>query len=182
MNKGYTLIEVLAAVVIFSLISGAALGIFALAIKIQKYSLASQQLLDQTGYAMEYMNRAIRMAKKNGGECSNMDIGKNYEETLVGRGIKFVNYKGECLEFFQDDTDNQLKVNKWEDGIKIFDTVELISDDFEVTSLNFNISGDEPGDNSQPKVTIYMEIKGKNMSPLPKIKIQTTLSQRNLDE
>ena len=175
-SKGYTLIELLIAVLIFSLISGAAFGVFALAIRVQKYSLASQQLLDQASYAMEYMGRATRMARKNDGTCPTIGD-TNYGGNGVKTQLKFRSYSSErgCQEFSLED--GQLKTN---DGV-IGSLTPLISDDFEVTSLNFNISGDQPGDNSQPKVTIYMEIKGKNMNPLPGIKIQTTVSQRNLD-
>lgn len=180
MNKGYTLIEVLISVLVFSLISGAAFGVFALALRVQKYSLASQQLLAQTSYAMEYMSRAMRMAKRDDMGCID---GSNYDNPGGDTSrIKFLDYKGECLEFFWEDTSKQLKVNRWKDGARIFDAVELVSDDFEIVSpLNFEISGDEPGDNSQPRVTIYMEIKGKSTGYQPKIKIQTTISQRNLD-
>lgn len=182
MNKGVTLIEMMVAVVIFSLISGAAVGIFVSALRIQKYSLTSQKLLDQTSYATEYMSRFLRMAKKNEDKiCGGMSKDKNYKITQGGKGIKFVNSKRECLEFFWDTTDNQLRVNKWEEGgTKVFNAVELTSNDFKIVSFNFNISGDQPGDESQPRVTMFMEIEGKT-TPLPKIKIQTTVSQRNLD-
>jgi len=176
-SKGYTLIEVLVAILIFSLISGASFGIFALAMRIQKYSLASQQLLDQTSYAMEYMSRFLRMAKKDtSGTC--ITANKNYKITRGEKGIKFVNYKGECLEFFWEDTDNQLRIKSPTIG-----NIPLTSDDFEVTSLKLALSGAEqpPINYLQPKVTIFLEIKGKGTGYQPEIKIQTTVSQRDLD-
>ena len=75
--RAFTLIEMLIAVVIFSIIIGAATGVFVSAIQLQKYNLAYQQLLDQTSYAMEYMSRAIRMAKRNEGPVCSFSDSKN---------------------------------------------------------------------------------------------------------
>lgn len=177
-NKSFTLIEMVVVMAIFTLILGAVLGIFVSAIRAQRYNLVSHQLLNQTSYAMEYISRFLRMAKKDDIGCID---GSNYQETRTGKGIKFVNYNGECLEFFWG-LNNQLKVNgRKEDGTVIFDAVDLTSDDFEIISLNFHISGDESGDDLQPRVTMYLDIKGKGSGNQPEVKIQTTVSQRNPD-
>ncbi|MEA3344509.1 MAG: prepilin-type N-terminal cleavage/methylation domain-containing protein [Patescibacteria group bacterium] len=178
MNKGYTLVEVLVSIMIFSIISVAAFSIFSSAIRIQKYSLASQQLLGQTSYAVEYMSRAFRMAKR--AEDSNcIDVNTNYENPQHNdTKIKFITYNGECVQFYLDN--KQLKMNKDAEL-----AIPLTSDNFEVTNLKFEIVGEESillGDDNQPKVTLFMEIEGKGSSDFqPKMKIQTTLSQRNLD-
>ncbi len=174
MNRGFTLIEMLITAVIFSIIIGTATGVFVSAIRLQKYNLAYQQLLDQTSYAMEYMGRAIRMAKRD--EISCIDDGSNYYEG-AGHRIKFATYHNpnECWEFFLEDSTKRLKVRK-EAG-----EYYLTSDDFDVENFNVNVSGDETDDGLQPRVTIFMEIKGKDSGNQPKIQIQTTISQRNLD-
>jgi len=173
--KGFTLIEMLVTALIFSIVSGAIMGVFVSAIKLQRYSLVHQQLLNQVSYAMEYMDRAIRMAvKDDDGDC--ISAGQNYEVSNENRKIEFKNYKGECQEFFWDINDNQLKVYKTDFGSSLF----LTSDDFEVTSFNFQVFGDGM-DNDQPRVTLSIDIKAKGSGQQPRIKIQTTVSQRNLD-
>ncbi len=169
MNKGFTLIETLIAALIFSIVIGAGIGVFASAIKLQKYNLAHQQLLSQTSYAIEYMSRAIRMAGIKSG-CAG---GGSFFSG--GTSLEFESYNSDygCQEFSLQN--GQLKVEN--DELDDF----LTSDDFEITSLNFQVSGDIPGDALQPRVTISMEIRGKGLVPEPKIKIQTTISQRNLD-
>lgn len=174
-NKGLTLIELLVAALIFSIVIGAAMGVFISAIKLQRYNLAHQQLLSQASFAVEYMDRAIRMAVKDDGFCGFAE--QNYKVSDGNRKIEFKNYKGECQEFFWDTSDNQLKVYKTDFGTPLI----LTSDDFEITSFNFQVSGDDIGDNIQPKVTVSMDIKGKGLGQQPRIKIQTTISQRNLD-
>lgn len=174
MNKGFTIVEMLVTVTIFSIVIGSATGVFILAIKIQRYNLAYQQILNQTGYAMEYMSRAIRMAKKDlDGDC--IVLNTNYQSTGGGSGIKFENYKLECQEFSL--VGEQLVVEFDGRG-----AIPLTSADFNVASLKFEIYGEEqPPDLNQPRATIFMEVEGRNLSPLPRIKIQTTISQRDLD-
>jgi len=167
-NKGFTLIEMLIATLIFSIVIGAAIGVFVSAIRFQKYNLTHQQILSQSSYAMEYMDRAIRMAKKDEIGCID---GSNYLEAT--NSIKFVTYHNQCWRFFVQN--GQLKIDK--DGV----VYDLTSDDFRVIDFNVNVTGDSLGDNLQPKVTILIEIEGDGLAPQPKIKIQTTISQRNLD-
>ena len=175
-NKGLTLIEILVTALIFSIVIGAGMGVFVSAIRLQRYNLDHQQLLSQASYAVEYMARAIRMTVKDDGFCG--FAGQNYRVSDENRKIEFKNYKGECQEFFWDTSDNQLKVFK---EIIFGEPLLLTSDDFEITSFNFQVSGDNPGDNVQPRVTVSMDIKGKGPGQQPRIKIQTTISQRNLD-
>ena len=178
MNKGYTLIEILISMVIFSLISGAAFGIFSSTIEIQKYSLESQQLLGQFSYAVEYMSRAFRMAKR-AEDSACIDVDSNYENPGNNdTTIKFLTYNGECVQFFLDGTSKQLKMKR-NNGVAL----DLTSDNFEVTNLKFEIVGQDapPTDYLQPKVTLFMEIKGEGSGYQPNMKIQTTLSQRDLD-
>jgi len=135
------------------------------------------------------MSRALRMAKKelnctdriNPENCTCLKdngYGSNYEITHGGRGIKFNNSQkpSVCQEFFWDITDNRLKETK--DGSE---PIALTSDDLEVISFKFKKFGFEQDDNIQPRVVIFLEITKKNQTQAPKIKIQTTISQRNLD-
>ena len=177
-NKGFTLIEIIVTALIFSIVIGAATRVFVSAIKLQRYNLAHQQLLSQVGYAMEFMDRAIRMAvKDDNGDC--ISAGQNYEVSDGNRKIEFKNYEGNCQEFYLDTSvdSNKLVASKDTD----FSDIPLTSEDFKVNSLQFNVSGDIPGDNIQPMITVFMDIKAEGSGQQPGIKIQTTISQRNLD-
>ena len=183
LQGGFTLIEMLITVVIFSIIIGTSTGVFVSAIKLQRYNLAYQQLLDQTSYAMEYMDRAIRMAKRNEGPvCFGMSEDINYKWGVGTEKIEFATYHGQCWKFslfLENDSIgefNRLKVEQ--DGVGYY----LTSDDFDVKSFNVEVFGDDGGtDGLQPRITIFMEVHGRGLDPKPKIKIQTTISQRDLD-
>jgi len=180
-NKGFILIEMVVVALIFAIVMGAAIGVFATAFKLQRYNLAYQQLLNQVSYAMEYMERSIRMAMENNGTCSfsspNCAGKNNYCNISGSNSIRFVDYKNRCQTFTL--SNQQIRSNN--SGIFSGAGFYLTSDDFRVTMLRFNISGDAAG--SQPRVTIVMQIESKAATILskPKIKIQTTVSQRNLN-
>ena len=191
-SQSFTLIEILVTIAIFSLILGIISSLFASALKAQKKSLASQELLRQTSYAMEYMGRQLRMAKREetGGTC--LPVGQNYEyeeginqvfgseSYRIDYGIKFINYEGECCEFFlgqrADGSDYcSLRFSK-----DLADPEYLISDDFEVEEFNINLIEAE---DVQPRVSLFLKIKGKGerVEDQPIIEIQTTISQRDLN-
>jgi len=176
-QKGYTLIELLVAMAIFTVVLAAPTGFFVSALKSQQKALASQELYDNISYTLEYMSRALRMARKDfSGDCITSNA--NYLLTNNGHGIKFRNYNGECQEFFLDSSDDRIKEVK-DDMI-----LPLTSSNLKIISFDIGESGWSQDDSYQPKVTLFMEVEGTrgSLSELhPKIKIQTSVSQRNLD-
>jgi len=166
-KRGFTLIEMLVAVTIFVTVITVASAIFVSGLRAQRQSLAYQQLLDQTSYLMEYMSRAIRMAKKDmDGSCIAAKL--NYE--FDGQCLKFKNYKGECRQFCLET--GRLKEIK--EDVQNY----LTSPELEVKKFNVTLTGQTQNDKLQPLVSIFLNIEGKEQS---KIKIQTSISQRDLD-
>jgi len=62
MKKGYTLIEVLVAVSIFTILVAGPTGLFITALRGQRKALATMEIIDDSSYALEYISRALRMA------------------------------------------------------------------------------------------------------------------------
>lgn len=182
-NKGYTLIEVIAAVAIFSLILSSLAGFFIGAIKSQRSNLASQELVDNISFSLEYMSRFLRMAKKDdiGGVNCLAGIKVNYETTRLGQGIKFRNYKNECQEFFLEDG----RLREWKEAGGVISENFLTSDNIEIELFAFGSSNSwDQNDNEQPKVTLFIKargLKGESSELQPILEMQTTVSQRNLD-
>lgn len=187
-KKGFTLIEMMVTVVIFSLIITTVTGIFISAIGAQRKALAYQELLNQTSYAMEYMSRSLRMAKKERDDPAfcltgiGYGYGYNYEITRLGEGVKFINHlqDDDCQEFFRElDGVTETWRLKYKKGIGVSEeTLDLTSDYLTVNFLKFSLSGESQADKLQPRVTFSLEIEGKEQT---KTRIQTTISQRNLD-
>ena len=182
-NKGLTLIELLVSITMLSLVISAIVVIFTAGIRGQTRNLASQELSDQSSYVVEYMSRALRMAKKDlVGDCTG--IGFNYVKTRDGDGIKFLSYENECLEFYSTTTDGISKLVK---TVGEGSAIDLTSDELEVVS--FEIGPDDSWDDLddlQPRITMLFNIKsiasGIKDSQRPEIIIQVTISQRNLDQ
>ncbi len=169
--KGFTLIELLIVSSLFSIILIALSGLFISALKVEQNILGTKKLLGQTSYAMEYMTRALRMAKKDKtGAC--ITSGHNYEISGGGTAITFINsLQGDaCQKFFLSG-----KQLQYDNSLNILD---LTSTDVSVESLKFALSGDSGGDVLQPFITMYLETKTKNASA---VKLQTSVSQRNPD-
>jgi len=167
MSRGFTLIEMMVAVAVFSLLVAAGSSAFVSSIKAQRQSLATQEVLDQTSYLMEYVSKALRMAKKDiTGMCT--ETAKiNY--LFKDQCLKFVNYHGECQRFC-------LEGSRLKDENDNF----LTSDNLTVVSFLVGLLGQEqpPLDYRQPSVAVFLEIQGREGA---NIKIQTTISQRNPD-
>jgi prepilin-type N-terminal cleavage/methylation domain-containing protein len=194
-KKGVSLIEMLVAVAVFAITVGAISGIFISAVRTQRRILATQELLDQTSYVLEYMSRALRMAKRNStatADCphittdclSSADL--NYE-TSGDQDLRFLNYNCICQRFFLDGT--RLKEHKdWTlvGGVPSGGTENyLTSDKLKINLLKFNLSGQSKSEspNLQPRVTIFLEVEGREAAgSRPKIQIQTSISQRPLDQ
>jgi len=169
MKNAFTSVELPVVTGIFSLIVGAISGLFISGVSSQKRILAEQELLSQTSYVIEYMSRALRMAKKDDGTC----IGDKLNYKIEGAGIKFRNYKDECQKFYLEG--GQLKESR------AGTILPLTSTALRINSFRLNSSGETQYDDLQPKVTIFLEILGRGQRYQPKLQIQTTISQRNLD-
>jgi prepilin-type N-terminal cleavage/methylation domain-containing protein len=177
MAKGFTLAELLVVIALFSIIVGAISGIFFSGLSVQNKILVTQEIVDQTSYVLEYMGRALRMAKKDDlsfeGQTKNCLLGNkvNYE-TIGNSEIKFRNYQNQCQKFYL----YQNRIFEEKEGISL----PLTSPTIKINSLKFNLIGGGQDDNLQPRVTIFLEVEGGRKHP-SKMKIQTTISQRDLD-
>ncbi len=198
-NKGFTLIELLVVTAVFMFIIGTAVTIFVSMAQYQRRLLSEQELLNQASYMVEHMSKALMMAKKDDGSCLGSDyIGYSYVLTKADKesgkylGIKFMNQNTDsCTEIYLDNSDPENKVIK--EKIKNNDAMALTSTKFKINYLNFIINGKndpkDPGligasekDGVQPRVTIVLDIQSKEIQNKPALKIQTTVSQRNLNE
>ena len=179
--KGFTLVEILVAVGLFLAVTAVVFGAYVFIIRSQVRALAQQELLNQTSYAMEYMSRALRMAKK---DLTNSCLGASssgYNYWGANGWIRFLNYKDKCQEFSL--SGGRLRQRESSDstsgnfGMYSF----LTSSDFSVSQFLVGASGYSgwsQGDAIQASITFLLDISGRENT---NIRIQTTVSQRDLD-
>jgi prepilin-type N-terminal cleavage/methylation domain-containing protein len=171
-KRGFTLVEMLVVCSVLAILLVAVINIFVSALKSERYILASQVLIDQGNYAMEYMSRSLRMAKKDDGICG---IGANLTYKYpAAYGLMFEKYDGTVCKGIYLENGRLYEYDSGHAATPSF----LTSSKIEVTSFQVNIMD---GAGVQPRVTVYLELKNKGADPQPSIKLQTTISQRNLN-
>ncbi len=174
-TKGYTLVELIVAVTIFAILVAAPTGIFVSSLKGQNRALILREITDNASYVAEYMSRSLRMALKDdldGVSCLSGD-NVNYELEDSNHRINFKDHNEQCHSFYLEN--GRIKEER---GSEI---LFLTSDDLEVKQLEFRIYGENQDDDNQPRVTLSFEIEKRGVSNSPAVKLQTTVSQRNLD-
>lgn len=185
-KKGFTLIEIVVAVAIFSVLAVIFSNFLFGSIRSQQKALASQELIDNTSYSLEYISRALRMAKKDhDGNCLTTAGAKyNYETNASRDRIRFLNHQDECQEFYLDS--GQIKERKSTDSTaaNFGSALSLTPSDATVTLFELG-PGDSWGQSqeTQPRVTFSLQIEKTESSGalLFSIGVQTTVSQRNLN-
>lgn len=196
-QKGYSLIELVVVLAIFSVLAGVTVDIFISIVKNQKRILEEQELLDQTSYAMQYMSNALRAAAKDtSGSCLNAP-GDIYELTHCPvscttpqpcpcNGIKFINSldSNVCDEIFLD-TSVSITNPPLRESKDYASPLNLLSSKLKLKYGSFVINGDKTlhvasfSDLVQPRVTMLLDVLTA-LNQSEKI-FQTTVSQRNFN-
>lgn len=179
-EKGFTIPELLVALFVFSLVTGGATNMLLSGIAAQRSSLATQELLDQSSFAIEYMTRSLRQARKDLGPTCLRAQGLNYELTQAGEGIMFINANSQCQEFRL--TAQRIEEVFWQGG-EISSQAFLTSNNPAITSLEFLLKGEGQGDDFQPRVTFAFKIEGQGAKAesRPSLQFQISVSQRSVD-
>jgi prepilin-type N-terminal cleavage/methylation domain-containing protein len=179
-EKGFTIPELLVALFVFSLVTGGATNMLLSGIAAQRSSLATQELLDQSSFAIEYMTRSLRQARKDLGPTCLRAQGLNYELTQAGEGIMFINANSQCQEFRL--TAQRIEEVFWQGG-EISSQAFLTSNNPVITSLEFLLKGEGQDDDFQPRVTFAFKIEGQGAKAesRPSLQFQISVSQRSVD-
>lgn len=186
-RKGFTLVETLVSLFIFSIISILLINFFVSVLDIQKRILKNQELLNQSSYVLEYMAKAIRMAEKDlTGDC----IGLSYAEQnyiVSGSSLIFLTYDPKdssykCLQFLLSSGVIEERRSPDRYSSNLGAAQSITSSSVSVDNLWFDVKGDLEGDEVQPKTTIVIKMTSlPSKINSPNIIVQTTISQRQLD-
>lgn len=179
MKNGFTLLEMIVAISIFSIVVGAMVSVFMSGIQGQRNAIAQQNLVENIRFAFDQMTRQIRMATRD-------DVGACLGEGTAGS--TFVS-TGSSLTFLDSRNPPRCvtyalvggKIMMQTDPVEGF--LDLTSDDIVVGDFQFVLAGEVKSDGEQPRVTIFIGATsaGGNPQSAPTLQIQTTISGRNLD-
>jgi prepilin-type N-terminal cleavage/methylation domain-containing protein len=159
MKKGVTLIEFIVAMAIFSIVIVIVMGSFSMAIKAQKRVISIQNIQENAKFIVDFIAKETRMSIINNttdGISSSLNMTRSSDESSVIYAFEGGNF-----------TRNGIAMN---------------SDDISITG-SFYILGVVEDDDTQPRVTITMKLKGLGEQTEEAIEINTqvTLCQRLLD-
>ncbi len=171
-NKpGFSLIEVLVSVALFSFIVLSSTEIFSLVIKGQREAIASQNVQESLKYFFEVTSKEMRMARRSNGSCS-VPAGEIFATSTnaLGDVLRFQNYYKECVTYQLASSEGSGRWQITRDANSGFISPQKIN----IDHLNFVLNT-----NDQPSVTLSLSAYalGEQKSA-SEMEIQTTITSR----
>ena len=161
--RGFTLVEVMVAAIIFVIFVVAMTNIFIMVQSSQRFLSSFSLVVDNLSFSLEKISRELRMGS---------------DFSLDGNGwLHFVNSQGEDVIYRL----NHYSIERSNDNGNTF--LPITGENVKVESLKFVLSGQGKGDNLQPKITISIKFTSKGGRPIEAFTktVQTTISARKLD-
>jgi prepilin-type N-terminal cleavage/methylation domain-containing protein len=169
-EKGFTLIEMLVSVGLFSIVLLVVMGSILTIVDVNRKSQSLTVVMNDLNFVLEAMTRTIKT-----GELDSLDS-RSYNP------IGIVDQDGRIVQYAFEETDNKGRIERTITipGNPPGDTISLTSSQMDIDKAEFTVFNDP--NNLQPRVLVLL--KG-TVEVGPKISsdfmIQTTVSQRNLD-
>ena len=177
-KQGFSLIEVIVSIALFSIILTVALGGLLLVIDANRKAKAIKLVVNNLNLAMESMSRELRVGSNicdteggTGSSCNTTSLGSEQ--------IFFTTDRGEDNSMFEiagDAVFRRIGPNAAGNP-----ALKLTGSDVTVDNLRFYIRGIGPGDDIQPSVVIVLNGHATQADQLVEFDIQTTVSQRKLE-
>jgi len=166
LRSGFTLVELIVAVFIFSILVFVAGGSFIGSLSMQRRALNAKKVEENGRYILESMSREIRVANpitSANSACPGPSM------------LTFQHPVNGPIDYFLSGSQIHRRYNG-------NDTI-ISNPDISVSRLNFCISGNFAGDDRQPRVTIILGLtETTGTTQLDSIDLQTTISQRVLSD
>lgn len=192
-NQGFTLIETMVSLTIFVVVSIALAQIIVISVQNQVKISLTQNLLNQSSYAVEYMSKSLRMAKKDTtGVCLGLENSEYNFQVEEGENpsITFLSYDPfdqtepyKCKKFIFATNNVRLMVSSddsYENFQEFSGSPSLFSTSVKVEDFKISVTGDG-ADMYQPRITLNFKVSSDDLVDENPIKMQTTISQRRLD-
>ena len=160
-NKGFSVIEVLATALVFSMAVTSIVGILTRSLQLQRRATATQKIQENAMFVLEYMTREIRVSSiaNQDSNCTATVLNLNHP---TSGSITYSLSNG--------------SVTRTVGGV----TGILSSNDIQFSGLVFCIKGSALGDNLPTRVTIIATISDRSTRPLASVALQTTIDSRNI--
>ena len=177
-NKGFTLVEMLVSITLFSFVITIALGSLFTILKANEKTKVMKTVINNLNIALESMSREIRVGYEYscpGGECQKFSFKtKNGCEAYYEFKNKTIYRK--VPKKAKSDSEGTCSIGDQQE-------VRIISNRIDIEEMKFRTAGLASGDQKQPRVLINIKGVIKKSGQLTKdeeFDIQTTISQRKV--
>jgi prepilin-type N-terminal cleavage/methylation domain-containing protein len=175
-QSGFTLVEMIVAVFIFSLVMVAATAALATTINANRRAQGSQNVMTNLNFTLDAMTRAIRTGTKYCGTsaCSPGDSSFSFTDT-----------NGHILTYRLTQNDDRGTIERSDSSLNAGAFVPLTAPEVNITTLGFYESGENTyvnGDTEQPHVLVIIRgTAGETQKTAVAFDIETMITQRILD-
>ena len=186
-HAGFTLVEIIVSLGLFSVVSTIAIGSLILLMDNNQQLRSDQSVISNVGFAFDMMSRDIRTGVDyycNSNNFHNQDTyRRNTQDCSEGRdvngvhGVSFIEptsiLDGDFIRiaYYYDESEEMI-YRRIHDN----DQQSIISSQLKVLDADFIVTGSDP--EVQPSVTIFLEVESDDGQVY---KLQTTVTQRLLD-
>lgn len=199
-RAGFTLIEIVIAVSMFSVVIVIALDSFIKVIQINRQSVQSQDLQNNIRFLYELMTKEIKMAQKGDGSCNfsfrnfisehvgdKTDTNLNHASRVYSttfdendNNMLFLkNNHDQCVIYYL--SDNRLKIKRSETTNHIGGDAFVLPSEISVTKFSVDVQGDFESIRHTPySVVLYMNLGNVEWDPA-KLGVQTAITARYLE-
>ncbi len=176
-NNGFTLLEMIFAVGLFSLVITVVMGVFVKSSQIQRKVIELHTIQREGNFMIEMMSREMRMATaiSDGGDGNEDQQGNN------NSSVEFTNYNGDLVRYCRANSSGACTENDSGDYLtRRANGVNQIvsSSSIKIYSLKFYVPKDISAGADQPMVTISMTIKPAASQYNTEISLQNSVSLR----
>lgn len=188
LNKGFTLVELLVATLIFTMVAVVSMGALLTTFGSAKNSRALRFAMDNVNFAIESMTRSIRMGTnyicvEGGDDIQMIDNPDQTKDCERGTFLAFIpqkpEEKGLRVGYKISKRNDEKGTLSLQRCIGKEGCVDIVAPDVNIEQLNFSVKGSDPSD--QIQAGVYISIKGSVLvEGVPtSFSIQTMASQRN---
>lgn len=182
-NAGFSLIEIIVSMAIFSVVMVAVMSAFFLALRAQRAVMLEKSAAESVRFSLEFMSRQMRFAQRSDDTTCLSQVGLTFESSSSGE-IQFINAQDECVRFYLDMATSSIMYDRTSPSMLLANLTN--ESQVSIDSLEFIIAGStvSPNDMEQPRVTIVIQASGGGGTAEAQdvaLDIQTTVTARPLD-
>ena len=176
-KKGFTLVEMLVSMALFTIVLTIALGALLMVIKANQQAKAIKLVVNNLNLALEGMSRELRVGTNI---CDNI-VGTSCNTDPNGNGSNEIFYTTDQNEPLASYTIDSGRIMWCEEQCNQPNKyLPLTGKDVVVEDLRFYVRGAENGDDTQPSVLIVLNGYSRQADARIELDIQTLVSQRKL--